>query len=258
MRNKSLPVVVGLLVAVAACSPAKVTVAVQVSTTDPQTGKAVTVPGMEVEVRMLPFDRDSVFDSLTAAYKTPEPPIPAYVTAQRDSVRAAEQRWREAEQRWTTLRDTLQKLDTVMKQVSRSGSQYVDLFKQWTALDGQYSRVNKEKDQDFAQFTKLQQASSASADSIKVLRENWSNEAFKDVDQIFAAKAKALGKSIAVDTTTASGTGDFAVKPGKWWITARYQLPYSELYWNVPVEAERGKPLHVTLTNQNAKVRETL
>ena len=38
-------------------------------------------------------------------------------------------------------------------------------------------------------------------------------------------------------------------------MTARYELPYTELYWNVPIDATRGDPNEVMLTRENAQER---
>ena len=45
---------------------------------------------------------------------------------------------------------------------------------------------------------------------------------------------------------------------GNWWVHARQELPYSELYWNVPISVETGDPLQVRLTRENAQVRPKL
>ena len=58
------------------------------------------------------------------------------------------------------------------------------------------------------------------------------------------------------DTTDASGVAaDLMVKPGEYWVHARYAEVYSELYWNVPVTVARGEPVTVTLNRSNAQVR---
>ncbi len=259
MRLKSLPVAMGLLLAVAACGPAKVVVTMQIASDNPQAGQAATTPGKDIEVRALPFDRDSVFDSLSAAYGKPEPAIPQALKEQRDSVRAAQQRWQEAENRWSTLRDTLQTLNKTMAQYNKGEAKYVALYREWNDLDGQLQRVNRVKDQYFKHFSDLQKATIAASDSIKILRENWSDEAFRGVDSVFQAKQQAIGRKIVVDTTDANGMTTMKLSPGKWWITARYDLPFTELYWNVPVDAKRGKnPVQVDLTRKNAKEREQM
>jgi hypothetical protein len=258
MMRKSLPVAMALLLAAAACGPAKVVVTMQIASENPESGTATTTPGKDIEVRMLPFDRDSVFDSLTAAYGTPEPAIPKALMDQRDSVRVAQQRWQAAERRWANLRDTLETLNKAMKQYNRGESKYVALYNEFNTLDGQLSGVNKVKDKYFQEFSDLQKATITAADSIKILRENWSDEAFRSVDSVFEAKQRATGQKIQVDTTDANGMTTFQVSPGKWWVTARYELPFTELYWNVFVDAKRGNPIQVKLTRENAKEREQM
>ncbi len=258
MRRKSLPVAMAFLLAAAACGPAKVVVTMEIAADNPQPGEAASAPGKDIEVRILPFNRDSVFDSLAAAYGTPEPTIPQALKEQRDSVRAAQRRWQDAERRWGNLRDTLEKLNTAMNKYNKAERQYALLYSQWNDLDGQYRQVARVKDGYFARFDKLQKATIAAADSIKILRENWADEAFQAVDSVFAAKEQAAGTKIQVDTTDANGVTQFSVKPGKWWVTARYELPFTELYWNLPVDAKRGDPIQLKLTRANAKEREQM
>lgn len=259
MRLKSLPVAMALLLGVAACGPAHVVVTMQIASDNAQPGQAATTPGKDIEVRALPFDRDSVFDSLATAYGTPEPAIPQALKDQRDSVRAAQQKWQAAENRWGNLRDTLQKLKKTMDQYNRGEAKYVALFREWNDLDGQLRQVNRVKDGYFKHFSDLQKATIAASDSIKILRENWSDEAFRAVDSVFQAKQQSIGRKIVVDTTDATGMTTMKLSPGKWWITARYELPFTELYWNVPVDAKRGKtPVQVQLTRKNAHEREQM
>ena len=70
----------------------------------------------------------------------------------------------------------------------------------------------------------------------------------------------ATGLDLAVDTTDASGVarGNLRVAPGQYWVHARYELPYTELYWNVPIDVVRGEPIQVRLTRENAEERISL
>ena len=64
------------------------------------------------------------------------------------------------------------------------------------------------------------------------------------------------GLDLAADTTDANGVAtELMVKPGEYWVHARYEEVYSELYWNVPVSVARGEPVTVTLNRSNAQVR---
>ncbi len=259
MRRKPLPLAMALLVATAACGPATVVVTMQVDVQNPNGEGTITQSEPDIEVRMLPFDRDAVFDSLAQEYGTPEPEIPQWLTEERDSVQAAQLRWQDAERRWANLRDTLEKISTAMKRYSRGESQYVLLYREFNEFDSQLSGANRAKDRYFKEFSDLQKSTISASDSIRVLRDNWSDQAFADVNDVFDAKLKEHGITrMPVDTTDANGVATFEVKSGKWWVHATYELPYSELYWNVPVDVARGDPVQVKLTRENAKERERL
>lgn len=259
MRRKSLPIAMTLLLATAACGPAKVVVTMQVDMPNPDGEGTVTQPAKDVEINMLPFDRDAVFDSLAQAYGTPEPEIPQWLQERRDSVQAARERWQGAERRWANLRDTLQKINKTMEQYSRGESQYVMLYKEFNDLDDQRAAALRQKNAYFKVFDSLQKTTVSASDSIRILRDDWADQAYASVNDVFDAKLKAAGvPRIPADTTDANGVANLQVKPGKWWVHATYDLPYSELYWNVPVDVKRGDPVQVKLTPENAKERSRL
>ncbi|MCG6987372.1 MAG: hypothetical protein LJF06_04240 [Gemmatimonadetes bacterium] len=257
MRRRTLPLAMGLLLAVAACGPAQVVVTMQQTVNNPDGSGTVERPIPNVEVQLLPFDRDQIFDSLSKAFPTQEPPIPPDLLAARDSVRTAQERWQANTARWNTLRDTLEKITTTMKKYSRGESRYIALYRQFQDFDAELSKVDREMKSSFQRFDSLSKATIHQSDSIRVLRNSWADSAFASVDSVFALKLQASGLQAAADTTDANGVASkhFQVKPGKYWVTARFDLPYTQLYWNVPIEVKRGKPVQVLLNNKNAKER---
>ena len=76
-------------------------------------------------------------------------------------------------------------------------------------------------------------------------------------ERVFLAKRQASGLDEATDTTDAMGVArtHLQVKPGQYWVYARYELVYTELYWNVMITVERGEPIQVRLTRENADER---
>jgi hypothetical protein len=42
---------------------------------------------------------------------------------------------------------------------------------------------------------------------------------------------------------------------GTWWVHARHELPFTELYWNIQIDVQRGEPVQITLNRANAQVR---
>jgi len=260
MRRRTLPFAMGLLLAAAACGPAEVVVTMEIETQNPEGEGMRTRVLPAIEVQLLPYDRDQVFDSLTRAFPTPEPEIPSELIAARAQVQQAQQEWDVAQRRWNTLRDTLQTITGAMEQFSRGEARYVALFREWQDFDAELGRVERQMNAAFDRFDNLQRATIRTSDSVRILQDNWADEAYAGVGQIFLAKQRASGLTIAVDTTDANGVArrNFRVKPGQYWVHARYDLPYTELYWNVPITVERGEPIVVQLNMANVLERPKL
>lgn len=257
MMRRNLPFVMALLLTAAACGPAEVVVTMEVEIDNPDGEGMVTRPMSDIVVQLLPYDRDAIFDSVQAAFPTPEPAIPEELLAAREEVAASQIRWQTAERRWNNLRDTLQKINTAMEGYSRGESRYVALYNEWREFDAQLGRVEGQVKSSFDEFTALQQGTIRQSDSIRIMKENWGDEAFADVGPVVAAHVKASGLAAVTDTTDANGVAreNLKVKPGQYWVFARYELPYTELYWNIPITVVKGDPMQIRLTRENAKER---
>lgn len=219
-------------------------------------GTTEAVPLGGLEVRIIPFDRDVVFDSLAQAYGQPEPPIPDSILRLQEAISQAQDEWQTAEARWNTLRDSLKTLSDRLQTLSRASGEYRVLFQDFADLEGQVNALEQRSRQAFQRFSGLQTQFASSAEEIRLLRAEWGDEAFKDVDMAFEAKVEELGREVVVDTTNAAGVVSVKVPAGEWWVHTRYELPFSELYWNVPVTVEDST--HVRLTRENAQVRPKL
>ena len=248
---------VGLLL-LAACGPAQVVVTAEIQREDPVTGEMVTRQLSDLEVQLIPFDRDAIFDSLGAAAAVPEPEIPQALLDAQEEIAEAQREWRDLEGRWNTLRDTLQKITAAMGQYSRGEASYVALFNDFGDMEGQYNQVERRKDRAFTVFDSLSSANIQRSQEFSVLYDEWADEAFLDVDAVMLAHQRGSGRDIASDTTDASGLATFEVKPGTYWVHARYEEPYSELYWSVPVTVARGEPFLFTINRGNAIQRPKL
>ena len=241
-----------------ACGPTQVVVTAEIGADDPSQASEARALS-DLEIRMFPYNRDAIFDSMTAAAQTPEPAIPDSVLDAQNQVAAAQQAWRGSEARWNLLRDTLQTLSEELEQLSRGQAQYRLLFRDFQDLEDEYSSVERERDGAFENFTGLQAASMAAAEETRLLREAWADEAFVEVGAAMALHERASGLSTLWDTTDASGIADgFEAGEGDYWVTARYELPYTELYWNVPITVVGGEPQQVRLSRENASVRPKL
>jgi len=256
--RKSLPFAMTLLLAAAACGPGQVVVTMEIQADNPDGSGQSQLALSDIEVQLLPFDRDAIFDSLTRAYSEPEPEVPAELTAARAEVQQAQAQYDAAQRRWSTIRDTLQKLSTNMEQYNRGEAQYLVLYRDFQDFDSQLSGAERAMNSAFDTFDSLQQGTIHASDSIRILQDNWADDAFADVAGIFRDKQTAAGLDLAVDTTDASGVARLEGRPGDYWIYARYRQTYTELYWNVPVTVTRGDPVEVRLDRSNADERPVL
>ena len=256
MRRRTFPFAMTLLLAATACGPAQVVVTAEVDVDNPEGEGTITRALGDLEVQLIPYDRDAIFDSLQSAYPTPEPEVPQELLDARDRVAEAQGRWQQATNRWNTLRDTLQRITEAMEPYSRGEARYVALFREFQEFDSQLGRVEREMETAFGEFDELQRGTIRQSDSVRIMQDNWADEAFADAFTVMSAKEAATGLRAAADTTDASGVAaGFAVPPGRYWVHARYELPYTELYWNVPIDVMRGDPVQVRLTRENAQER---
>lgn len=239
----------------AACGPGEATIIVALGDETSEDGSALD----GVEVRLLPYDRDQIFDSLTAAAAAagmPEPEVPPDLLAAQEEIAQAQQEWRDTETRWNILRDSLQTLNDAMEGLNRAQRAYLTLYNQYQDLEGDYNRAEQQLGRLFDNFTSLQQAAIGRMDSINIVQADWADQAFEDVDLIIAAKTELAGLEEHADTTGVEGVATFEAAPGQYWVYARHELPYNELYWNIPIVISREEPVVLRLNRDNAVVRQ--
>ncbi|NLG63680.1 MAG: hypothetical protein GX539_15695 [Candidatus Cloacimonetes bacterium] len=253
--------VLGLVVAgsglLAACGGGEVVVQAAIRPEGDETAEPTPLPNLEI--RALPYDRDAIFDSLRAAYPTPEPEIPDSLARLQDALVEAQEQLAEAEQRWNAARDSLKTLSDRMRQMSRGSAEYVVAFRDFNAQEAIEQQQRRLMDQANQRYSQMLTQFNEQSEAVRARRQAWGDEAFASVNEVIEARLKESGLSEVWDTTDANGVARFQnLKPGDWWIHARYDLPFTELYWNVPVQVERGDPITVILNRENAQVRPKL
>jgi hypothetical protein len=241
----------------AGCGPAQVVVTAELNVPDPETpGATIVRPIEDLRVQLYPFDRDELFDSLSAAAPRPEPQMPAALAAKRDSIAEARQVWTEAESTWLDARARLQEIQEDIQGFSRAEAQYRILVQEFDQQDARAREAERIKDEAFANFDRMQQEAFAELEQFSASVGAWEDEAFADLNEAMAARLAAVGREIHTDTTDASGAVLFSVPTGPWWVHARQPEATSELYWNEMVNVEGGDPVQVQLNRTNAEVRE--
>lgn len=179
-------------------------------------------PIADLPVRLLPYDRAALLDSLAAEAAgagMPEPAVP------QELVRALEagERGSLALPADSARPDTSAATDTV------------------SAADAVRTRPSPR----------------ALADSLRAARRAWADAVYAPADSLAAAYSERTGRGEQTDTTDASGRAVLSAEPGRWWVWARYRLPYSELRWSVPVDVT-GDSAVVRLERNDARERPAL
>ena len=234
-----------------ACGPGQLTIIAALGDETSEDANALD----DVEVRLLPYDRDEVFDSLTAAAPIPEPQIPEDLLAAQAEIAQAQQDWLDTETRWNDLRGTLQELNAELEGLNPGENRYRAIFNEWQDLEREYQQAERTVGSRFATFESLQAAAIGRMDSMRIVQADWGDQAFEDVTMVIMAKIELAGLDPLADTTNAQGVAGFETPPGQYWVYARHELPYEELYWNVPIVITREEPLVLRLTRENAEAR---
>jgi hypothetical protein len=243
----------------AACSQSQVIVTAELEVPNPDGEGMVVRPLADTPVQLIPFDRDAIFDSLTAAFATPEPEVPADLLDAQAAIAAAQEEWLVTETQWATLRDRLQAITEEMEPMARGEAAYVALFREFQDGEADLAGIERRKDRAFATFTDLQEGYIQRAESMRLLQDQWADEAFADFWDVSDMKQRERGRDMLADTTDAGGiAGPIKVPPGQWWIHARHELPFSVLYWNLPITVEGKEPIQVLLNRASAQVRPKL
>lgn len=205
-------------------------------------------------VRMLPYDRDSIFNALAQLAEESEPKPPQDLLTLRDSVAAARERWQTAETQWNDIRSELQELSERLQTLSRSSDEYFRGFQRFQELDRRVSGLEREQRQAFQQFTSLDSLYRARADSFSAVFQAWGDVAFDGYGLIVDSLLEAGGVQELWDTADGQGWASFRVPRGQWWLYTRAELVFDELYWNVPYQSEGGADTLI-LNRSNAEIR---
>ncbi|HSH45991.1 MAG TPA: hypothetical protein VK966_09050 [Longimicrobiales bacterium] len=242
-----------------ACGGGEVAVLAQIEGEAAEGGEAEAVALSDLPVRLLPYDRDALFDSLTQAYPEPEPQLPDSVAALQERVIQRYAEWQEAQSRWGLLRDSLQTLSNRMNQMDQQSGEYFAMFQDFNDLEGELGDLEDTSDEAFEEFTMLQSRFTNQSQEIRLQQQAWADEAFMPFDSIVAARLDESGLEELADTTAAQGIARFnGVKPGQWWVHARFNRGFDELYWNEPIEVVRGEQVQIELNEANAEVRQSM
>ena len=240
----------------AACGPGELLVTAEVETMNPETGAMEVTPVANLPIQLIPFDRDLIFDSLAQAYERPEPVFPEEVAIMRDSLFEARDDWSTAEAEWLTVRDRLETISREMGQFSQAEARYRELFFEFEEQETRLRQAEQRRDSAFEQYDRLQQDVLEEVNQARLVQEQWEDEAFEPYGEVLVARVRDSGRDILADTTDATGMVRMRPPPGEWWVFARHRVATEELYWNIRVDLQRGEPVTLRLTHENAETRQ--
>ena len=227
----------GFAAGLTACDGGRHEVMVRVSIPDPA---STETPAAGVGVVALPYDRDSVLESLEARARSPRPD-----TAALDSLFA---RFRGPFTAYTAisyteaaLRDSLRLLRSRLDSLPRQAPEYATLSARYSRMSDSLVRVESRAHRARAALDRARVDFVSRSESLRTAVRHWEDSTYRGYDSIVESLARARRREPVTDTTDATGWAHFTLAPGTWWIHARAwdtSDPNSQWYWNIPANAD--------------------
>ncbi len=257
MRRTTLSSFFLCALTLAACGPGQVDLTVEVDLLDPETGQTALRTLGDLPVQLVPFDRDALFAELAAGVGTPEPELPESLRIARDSIADATEVWRQRELEWLPLQNEVESLNRELAEYEPAAPMYQVIFRERTAAERIADEAEARKNEAFALVDRLATESNPEMERFRAELTAWEDQAFANYDAALVEAIEDSGHEIMTDTTDADGFVQFIPATDEWWVYARYPFTLQEeLYWNVPIEVRRNAPVVLTLSRDNAEVRE--
>lgn len=235
-----------LVLSLAACERTRdVTVVAAI----PGTGEATTANFMFVA---LPYDRDSLIAAFEARATTPAPSTAALDTlfAQYRAPFAA---YTALVAEATRLGDSLAARKARLDAMPRTGPEYVDAYRQWTAIRDSLRTLDTQVARARAALEAARPAFVARSESLRAAVRGWQDSTYKGYDAAVDSLVKRSHRQPVSDTTGASGAATLRLRGDPWWIYARSwdpNDPNAEWYWNVRVAGDTVRLDSATGTNR--------
>jgi hypothetical protein len=219
------------------CDGGRREVAVRVSIPDPA---SIETPAAGVGVVALPYDRDSVLESLEARARSPRPD-----TAALDSLFA---RFRGPFTAYTAisyaegaLRDSLRLLRDRLDSLPHQAPEYAALSAADARMSDSLLRIESRAHRARAALDRARVDFISRSESLRSAIRHWEDSTYRGYDSIVERLARAGRRDPVTDTTDATGWAHFTLAPGTWWIHAQAwdtSDPNSQWYWNIPAAGD--------------------
>lgn len=223
-----------LALALTACGGTR-DVAVRVSIPGPD---SVETPVTGIGLVALPYDRDSVLESLEKRAKSPRP-----ATATLDSLfaefRGPFTAYSMATFHLGKLRDSVATVRRALDSLGRDTPRYAELYATYGRLSDSLAPTEARAQSARQALDKARSSFTARSESLRIAVRQWEDSTYRGYDSI--TRGLSRGHEAVTDTTRADGWAHLRLPPGRWWVYARSwdaTDPNAEWYWNVPATGD--------------------
>ncbi len=210
------------------------------------------VPLVGLEIVALPYDAQSLLDSLGRAAPTPRPDYTAleaelkdYQRKDSDSIANLSAEWAEARRAVAQLADTLNGME---RGSAKYASAYTRFRTAYHALSRDEAVLEGRMRRELGSDRDLAARAGAAADSLR----RWEQEAYRAFADVVAGQDGITGK------TDSLGQARLGLEAGRWWLVARRpdpENPFMEFAWNVPLVVSSIVPVATPLSGHNVTLR---
>ncbi len=200
-------------------------------------------PASGVKFKLLPYNIETILDSLRTVNNPPEEPSREELLALRgeyeeinDEYNRHLEEYREAE-------------SAVKKEKDLTSNSYKKAYKRYMEAKAKNKELNEKRESARSNYITVRKAYDQAL-------EEWEEGAHRGMEEAFSKVRSERG--ITEDyliKTDKEGVGRVVVPGGKWWIRGKERHPgkrYTWLIWNVPIEVTGGV-LDIVLTQNDAK-----
>ncbi len=209
-------------------------------------------PLVGLEIVALPYDAQSILDSLGRAAPTPPPDYTAlemelrnYQRKDSDSIGNLNTEWAEARRPIADLADSLNGMERGSAEYT---SAYVRFRTAYHALSSEEVVLERRMRRELGSDRDLAVRAGAAADSLR----RWEQEAYRAFLDVVAGENGITGK------TDSLGQARLELEAGRWWLVARRpdpKNPFMEFAWNIPLVVSSIVPVATPLSGQNGNLR---
>ncbi len=210
------------------------------------------VPLVGLEIVALPYDAQSILDSLGRAAPTPRPDYTAlemelrdYQRKDSDSIGNLNTEWAEARRPIADLAETVNEME---RGSAEHASAYARFRTAYHALSREEVKLERRMKRELGSDRDLAVRAGVAADSLR----RWEEDAYRTFLDVV------VGQDGITGSTDSLGQARLGLEAGRWWLVARRpdpENPFMEFAWNVPLVVSSIVPVATPLSGENGNLR---